>query len=163
VGDIYLDASTAHLQAQHRRWNADVAEYIPFALPVPFRDGQGVFMETGTSAVAKNHWGVGVRRDQIVWVANEGETPGYDIEDRRESPPIAYEVKGTTGSAFPPFDITANELASAEALGDRYFIVLVSGCMGSTPKFDLIQNPALKLQTGLLQKAPVAFRISSGS
>jgi hypothetical protein len=260
VGDVYLDVSTSRLPAQHRKWNADIAEYIPFAHAVPFRNEQGVFMETGTSAVAKNHWGVDVRpisenrlrailsaaatpevnvvadmvglrallpgaqtgvltpaatpllvprieprgasdlrltfdvrrlsrrareigcaaeqafyayllsnesdtkrREQIVWVANRGETPGYDIEDRRESPSIAYEVKGTTGAAFPSFDITANELESAEALGDRYFIVLVSGCMGATPKFDLIQNPALKLQTGLLKKAPVAFRVSSGS
>jgi hypothetical protein len=259
VGDVYLDLSTTHLPAQHRRWNADIAEYIPFARAVPFRDERGMFMETGTTVVAKNHWGVGVRtirearlraifdaaatpevnvvadmvglpallpgaqtgpllpasgpllvpritpretgdlrstfdrrclsrrareigcaaeqafyahllahepdpvrRDQIVWVANQGETPGYDIEDRRASPPIAYEVKGTTASAFPSFDITANELSASEALGDRFFIVLVIGCMSATPRFQLLRNPAKMLQDGTLAKAPIAYRIASG-
>jgi hypothetical protein len=260
VGDVYLDVETAHLAAQHRRWNADIAEYIPFASHVPFRDEQGVFMETGTTTVAKNYWGVGVRpiretrlraifavavtpevnvvadmvgllailpgaqtgplapasgpllvprvapsgvgesrltfdqrrlsrrareigcaaeqsfyvhllaqepdpvrREQIVWVANQGETPGYDIEDRRESLPIGYEVKGTTGSTFPSFDITANELSASEALGDRFFIVLVSGCMGGAPRFQLIRNPAKMLRDGALSKAPIAYRITSSS
>ncbi len=255
VGDVYLDADTAHMAAPLRRWNADIAEYVPFAHPVPFRDDARVFMETGTTAVAKNHWGIGVRpiaedrlrailagshtpeamvagdlgeppshlrartlrpaatpllvpraeprevsdsrrpfdtrrlsrrareigcaaeevfyrhllanessperRRQIVWVADLGETPGYDIEDRRQQLPIAYEVKGTTGSAFPAFDITANELLASQALGDRYFIVLVSGCMGDAPQFQLLQNPAQMLQDGALSKAPIAYRITS--
>src|ERR1700744_6519589 len=31
VGDVYLDADTAHLAASLRRWNADIVEYVPFA------------------------------------------------------------------------------------------------------------------------------------
>ena len=41
------------------------------------------------------------KRERIVWVAAHGETPGYDIEDKRVSPTVAYEVKGTAGRCFP--------------------------------------------------------------
>ena len=237
-----------------------MAEYIPFACPVPFRDGHGVFLETGATSVAKNHRGVGVRsitedclraifaaaatpefnvvadmvglrallpgeqtgaltpasqallvprlesnevansrltfdarrlsrrareigcaaeqafyayllaqepdparRDQIVWVANRGETPGYDMEDRRDSRLIAYEVKGTTGCAFPSFDITANELSAAESLGDGFFIVLVSGCLGDAPNFQLLQNPAKMLMDDSLDRAAIAYRITGNA
>ena len=258
VGDVYLDADTAQLAAPLRRWNADIVEYVPFAQAVPFRDDAGVFMETGTNEVAKNHWGVGVRaitedrlqaiveaartpeaivtveplvppidaatpvirtltaavtpllisrrepvevsesrrtfdtrrlsrrareigcaaeevfyrhllasepdparREQIVWVANLGETPGYDIEDRRQLPPLAYEVKGTTGSVFPSFDMTANELRAAEALRERYCLVLVSECLGERPTFDLLRDPAGLLLCGKLHKQPISFRIEA--
>ncbi len=78
VGDVYLDGDTAHLAAPLRRWNADIVEYVPFAYAVPFRDDAGVFMETGTNEVAKNHWGVGVRaitEDRLQAIVEASRTP----------------------------------------------------------------------------------------
>jgi hypothetical protein len=100
------------------------------------------------------------RRDEIVWVAQEGETPGYDIEDKRDKlNPIAYEVKGTVGGAFLNFELTENEMRAAKALGDRYIIVLVTGCLGATPLFERIVNPASLFVTGKLEASPSLYRI----
>ncbi len=258
VGDVYPDESTSDRPTQQRQWIAEIAEYVPFANPVAFRDAAGVLVETGTTSVASNYWGVGVRpieedrfqailaaagtpavsavadfgleaargaaspalpalapttepllilkrptsagtgarvgfdsrrlshrareigcaaeelffaylvdqesdlarKAQIVWVARDGLTPGYDIEDRRD--PVrtkGYEVKGTTGPTFPGFDMTANEIAVAEALRERYFIVLVSQCLSETPRFEVLQDPFGLVLAGTLSREPIAFRL----
>lgn len=100
------------------------------------------------------------KRDKIVWVAREGETPGYDIEDRREpSKPVAYEVKGTVAGMFLNFELTENEMRAAQALKDRYVIVLVSGCLGKSPTFDQIVNPAALFGNGTMEAIPSTYRI----
>lgn len=51
-------------------------------------------------------------RKKIRWVAKEGITPGYDIQDDRDPDGIiAYEVKGTTGKCFASVDITVKRTA----------------------------------------------------
>jgi hypothetical protein len=100
------------------------------------------------------------KREEIVWVARDGETPGFDIEDRRnKNQPIAYEIKGTVGSAFPSFEFTENEMRAAKALGERYVIVLVTGCLGNAPVFERIANPAALFGTGVLEAMPSVYRI----
>jgi hypothetical protein len=99
-------------------------------------------------------------REKIVWVAREGETPGFDIEDRRDkSKPVAYEVKGTTGNAFLSFELTENEMRVAKALGERYVLVLVAGCLGDAPVFEQIVNPAKLIANQTLRATPSSYRI----
>lgn len=65
-------------------------------------------------------------RHKIIWVADDGETPGWDIEDRRnEHQLVAYEIKSTCGQSFSAIDITANEWEAAKKLRARYNLVLV--------------------------------------
>lgn len=99
------------------------------------------------------------RREEIVWVAAEGQTPGYDIEDRRSRQVVAYEIKGTRGAAFPSVEITANELMAAEALAARYNLVLISDCQGTRPIIEIIPNPASLLKAGALSSTPILFRL----
>lgn len=99
-------------------------------------------------------------RAKIVWVAQEGETPGFDIEDRRDpAHPVAYEVKGTVGGAFLNFELTQNEMRAAHALKDRYVIVLVSGCLGRMPSFEQIVHPAALFTKRTMEAIPLTYRI----
>ena len=102
------------------------------------------------------------RKAQIVWVARDGLTPGYDIEDRRDPTCTkGYEVKGTTGPTFPGFDMTANEIAVAEAIRGRYFLVLVSQCLSDVPRFEVLQDPFGLVLAGALSREPIAFRMEA--
>lgn len=99
-------------------------------------------------------------REQIVWVARDGATPGYDIEDRRDPANfVAYEVKGTAGERFVSFDLTSNELRAAKLLRERYVLILVTGCLGRQPQFQRIENPATLLDSGSLVATPLVFSI----
>ena len=101
------------------------------------------------------------KRDKIRWVAQEGETPGYDIEDASTpGKTIGYEVKGTTGPIFGDFEITANELRAARDLGSRYGLVFVVHCLSTAPKFQVVWDPASLLDGGKWSATPTAFRIS---
>jgi len=95
-----------------------------------------------------------------VWVASLGDTPGWDIEDRRQRQRhVVYEIKETNGSQFPAFDITVNEWNAARSLGERYNLVLVTQCETS-PKMQVINNPARLIGDGTLLLSPTVFRIA---
>jgi hypothetical protein len=99
-------------------------------------------------------------RDKIVWVADLGETPGYDIEDRRVTDAcIGYEVKATLGSRFLDVEFTANELHAAKRMRDRYVLVLVADTESLSPRLQFIRNPGKLLDEGLLWIEPTAYRL----
>jgi hypothetical protein len=100
----------------------------------------------------------GVGATQIRHVAISGETPGWDIEYTDPTGELnAVEVKGTSGAAFPNFEITYGEMEAARRLGPRYWIYLVADCLGTCPKLYRIQNPAALLNQGLLSAEPLAW------
>ncbi len=100
------------------------------------------------------------RREQIKWVARDGVTPGYDIEDGRQPDcVVGYEVKGTTGPTFPSFLMTENELRASRSMGKRYVIVLVSNCLGTKPLFEKIVDPAALMEKAEWAAVPSVFRI----
>jgi hypothetical protein len=102
------------------------------------------------------------KKKRIIWHARDGSTPGYDIEDARDPKRIiAYEVKGTTGSAFLSFDFTANEMRAARELRDRYAVVLVSNCMGKTPRFQVMTDIYSMLDRKILEAIPAIYRIEN--
>ena len=48
---------------------------------------------------------------------------------------------GATGAAFSNFELTKGELAATKKLRARYWIYLISGCLGVRPKLHRIQDP----------------------
>jgi hypothetical protein len=253
IESVYRDPETVGLPPARQAWFADIGEYVEFPRSVAFRDGQGVFRETGSDSVPKNYWGSGVREiesrefyrilrdagvsllelarktvpqemvrvsiptvsddlfvhrappkkggatsslgsgggrrsarakavgdhaeqtvcewlrsalpeaeaDKIVWVASLGETPGYDIEDRRDTGAVlGYEVKATNGTRFLDIELTANELRAAKLMGERYFLVLVAEAESQSPQIQLVRNPAKMIEQGLLWIEPAVFRLS---
>lgn len=250
VGRLWQDPETDGAPLRQQAWYCSIVDYEEFEKSVPFKDDKGVYLEAGSSEVARNYFRNGFRtiekrnfdhilhlagiagyapalvqgfeqkpalreadllvqratgerekangakvnwlgerrsksakdigdlgeklvldhlRDKasspgdamkIVWSAQLGEKPGYDIEDRREKGAVVgYEVKSTTGSAFSSFDLTENELRSAREMGERYVLVLVSNVETKSPKIQLLCNPAKMLDEGELNSRPVVFRI----
>jgi len=64
---------------------------------------------------------------QIIWTANEGEKPGYDISYTSiEGRTIGVEVKGTRASGMSSFELSANEWSMAQKMRADYVVALVS-------------------------------------
>jgi hypothetical protein len=98
----------------------------------------------------------------IRWVAQEGSTPGWDLQyENPTGDTIAVEVKGTTGAAFASVDITSGEWKAAIARGNRYWLYLVADCTTTTPRIQRLQNPAQLIDDGGAQLLPVVFRFSA--
>jgi len=82
------------------------------------------------------------KKDTIIWHANIGETPGYDISYIDNiNQKICIEVKATSGRKFSNFIMTSNEVKAAEKIGENYKIFLVANCFGSNPRIQVIENP----------------------
>jgi hypothetical protein len=103
-------------------------------------------------------------RDKIRWVAQEGLTPGYDIQDDRDKAEItAYEVKGTTGSSFRTVDITANEMSCAFTKRSKYALVLVSGVGSLSPRYQVLPDLASRLEKSQVVATPSVFSLAFNS
>jgi hypothetical protein len=97
----------------------------------------------------------------IRWLADEGSTPGWDLQYENEAGDlIAVEVKGTTDSTFANVDLTAGEWEAACHLGDRYWLFLVAQCCSAAPRIYRLRNPACAVQRGQAQLVPVTYRFS---
>ncbi|MEQ6123033.1 DUF3883 domain-containing protein [Pseudotenacibaculum sp. MALMAid0570] len=96
--------------------------------------------------------------NSLVWHANVGETPGYDISfiDKNNNPNYV-EVKTTTGKLFNNFLMTINEVNSAKKLGVNYKVYLVSDCLSSSPKLNIIDNPTL--ESNFIFE-PISFKVT---
>jgi hypothetical protein len=96
----------------------------------------------------------------LTWVAQQGQTPGWDIEFiDGHGTTIAVEVKGTTGAIFHSVDITAQEWEAAQKRRETYWLVLVADCLGMQPKVHLIQDPYACVASGDLALEPVLWRL----
>jgi hypothetical protein len=97
------------------------------------------------------------------WVADEGETPGWDIEYTENRETFGVEVKATTGSAFPSVEITANEWQAAEKLGGRYRLALVVNVCSKNPRIEFLDNPWSLAESGQLSTTPLTWKIQRNS
>jgi hypothetical protein len=95
-----------------------------------------------------------------MWVSDEGQTPGWDLQFAIQGELVAIEVKGTSGEGFLSFELTANELRACQELGLRYKVLLVADCLGATPRVQVIHNPAALLQDGHWTLQPVQYRVT---
>lgn len=96
---------------------------------------------------------------RLRWVADDGQTPGWDIEFNEGSRVIRLEVKGTTGPSFPNIELTANEWAKALQWGNDYRLGLVTHCCSVTPQISFVDNPAALVESGILGVTPSAFTL----
>ena len=97
---------------------------------------------------------------KLRWVAREGETPGWDIEYLDAHGELtAIEVKGTCASAFTSVELTQNEWNAARKLRERYRLFLVAECLGISPKFQVVEDPAGCAAKGELNIAPVKWKL----
>lgn len=94
----------------------------------------------------------------LVWHADIGEKPGYDIsyidEDNNR---ICIEVKATTGKRFNNFIMTINEANAAKELGENFKIYLVSDCLSKSAKLNIINNPTSQDN---FKFEPISFKVS---
>lgn len=99
--------------------------------------------------------------DNIRWVANEGEKPGYDICcTNHDGIEIYIEVKGTTTNKFDEFILTSNELLTTEKLGEQFYIYFVTNCLSKNPKIQLLQNPYKKIDSNEWGLTPLSYKVS---
>lgn len=97
---------------------------------------------------------------ELRWVAREGLTPGWDIQYKDLSGTLhAVEVKGSTGAAFTTFELTANELSAANAMGNTYWLMLVADCFSSNPRVQRIQGLSHLIELGELSTEPIRWRV----
>ena len=93
------------------------------------------------------------------WVSEAGEHPGWDIEFRSSGQLIAVEVKATGGPAFPSIEVTANEWVAAQTVGANYRLCLVAEVRGTTPRIQMIENPAAMVAAGTFGATPSGWRL----
>lgn len=72
------------------------------------------------------------RYEEVRWLADEGEKPGWDIQYQDGEDTVRVEVKGSTGEAFTSIELTAREWEAAQEHGDQYWLYLVGNCFGDT-------------------------------
>ncbi|WP_420347215.1 DUF3883 domain-containing protein [Pelagibius sp.] len=97
---------------------------------------------------------------EVRWVANEGETPGWDIEyTDANGQTIAVEVKGTNAAAFTSIELTGGEWGAAQRLGKRYRLFLVADCLSTNPQIEEVRNPAALADKGALELTPIRWRV----
>lgn len=78
----------------------------------------------------------------VRWVADEGETPGWDVEHRtRDGGLRAWEVKGTQGTRFTSVELTRNEWEAAHRLRKSYALALVTRCTSPEPRIAVVRDP----------------------
>ncbi len=96
----------------------------------------------------------------VRWVAQDGETPGWDIEYRLPAGGlVAVEVKGTGAPMFGAFELTAGEWRAALKLRDRYRVALVAACTSKAPRIGWLEDPAMRVEQGALACTPTVYRL----
>lgn len=99
--------------------------------------------------------------DKVVWEANEGNKPGWDITsfDKRGHK-IRIEVKATKAKTLTQVELTANEWKNAQKYGQSYFIYFVMEALSASPKIEIMRNPAKAISDHNLVLKPSSFRLS---
>lgn len=85
--------------------------------------------------------------ENILWIAQLGETPGYDISYEVQGEEFYLEVKSTQASTLSRFIITQNELNAAMRLQHQFKIALVTDVLSPAPKMQFINNPFISNNT----------------
>lgn len=100
-------------------------------------------------------------RATLNWVAQSGETPGWDIAyQQRDGSRVCVEVKATTLARFSGIELTANEWRAATEHGKGYHLALVSKALSDQPKIMLLRDPARYMAEGRAMIEPLNYRFS---
>lgn len=95
----------------------------------------------------------------LVWVAQQGLKPGWDIQYHRDGEIVAIEVKGTSGFRFTSIEMTAGEWKAACTLRERYVLCLVSDCLSSRPQIQCITGPSILAEQGVICLTPLHWML----
>jgi hypothetical protein len=96
----------------------------------------------------------------VRWVSTEGEKPGWDIEVVDAQGTIhSIEVKGASGRVFPSIELTAGEWQAAESRRGRFWLFLVTECIGKNPKIQRIKDPVSLVHNGTLSLSPLIWKL----
>jgi len=96
---------------------------------------------------------------RVRWVAQNGETPGYDIEIIGEnSQIIGVEVKSTNQKHLNSFQLTINEYNAIKTLKERYILAIVTEIDTNTPKLSFQRNISSKIEMGTINLSPLTFK-----
>lgn len=98
--------------------------------------------------------------ETLRWVADEGETPGWDIQYEAAGEIVAVEVKASGGPGFPSVEMTANEWRAAVDLGRRYRLALVGKVRSEAPEIQFLDDPASMLAREQARLETVIWRMS---
>ena len=98
---------------------------------------------------------------ELRWVAGEGETPSWDIQYvDASSQLVAVEVKSTSAAAFTSVELTQNEWDAARKLRNRYWLLMVTECLGLNPKIHIVKDPAELVDNGKFSMVPIGWRLA---
>jgi hypothetical protein len=120
IGAVYPHQATKDAPAAKRQWIAEVAEYYPFAQTVPFRLDD-IYVETGTTAVARNYWGCGVRsiaEDNFKKIVQLGQIPS--VLHKLEEPTEPYYVPVSLQESSDLLLVSAKHADPSAGTGSRY-------------------------------------------
>ena len=99
-------------------------------------------------------------RDTIDWIAQRGETPGYDIQYvSPDGTEIGVEVKSTVLFSFGSIDLTGNEWEAARRMRERYRLALVARVRTPKPLIAVIEDPYGKFEAGGLSLEVTGVRL----
>lgn len=152
----------------------EATDEAPVLLPQPREEGERVFTGKPGSPGEPRHSRysnqIGRRAEKIVyhrlldrydevrWLADEGEKPGWDIQYQDGGETVRVEVKGSTGEAFTSVELTAREWQAAEEHRGEYWLYLVGNCFGDTVRLQTLQDPWGVYQDGDAEASPVSWR-----
>jgi Domain of unknown function (DUF3883) len=75
----------------------------------------------------------------------------------------SIEVKGTSGKVFPSIELTAAEWQAAEKGREKFWLFLVTECLGKHPKVQRVKDPVSLVHDGTLALSPVLWRLELSS
>jgi hypothetical protein len=117
--------------------------------------------DAGECAVFKHLQNTILGIQSLRWLAQEGETPGWDIEYvDQDGNTVRVEVKGSESRWIKSVELTANEWAAAEAHGSSYHLALVGSCLSAEPVIEFLIDPFEQAVRDDLAVKPVRFEIS---
>ena len=98
---------------------------------------------------------------EIRWLADEGETPGWDIQYLDGvGNLIRVEVKSTESETLSSIELTANEWRAANKHRSEYRLALVGSCLSNEPIIEFIDDPVGCLNRCELEVVPSRYEIS---
>ncbi|MBH72197.1 MAG: hypothetical protein CMM57_00715 [Rhodospirillaceae bacterium] len=98
---------------------------------------------------------------ELRWVAQEKETPGWDIEYKnKDGTLICVEVKSSQSKSISGIELTRNEWKAAKDQGANYKLALVAQCLSLKPIIQFIDDPFAAATAGKIDLQPTRFELS---
>jgi Holliday junction resolvase-like predicted endonuclease len=117
--------------------------------------------DAGEKAVIKYLQSYGQGISDIRWVADEGKTPGWDIEYRdANGESIKVEVKSSQSKTITSVELTVNEWRAAEEHRSKYRLALVGSCLSLEPVIEFVDDPFGMAEEGGVSIRSTRFELS---